>query len=244
MTRSRPVLVLLLATVLVGCLPNALEAQAAPLRPVTVGSPMPDFTLPAYQGGEVTLSDLLGKTVVLIFPRGRSGPGSWCHVCNYQHQELVEYEARNALRRRANLEILFVLPYDGEEIDGWIEAYPQQLQDLEDWRSPPDPDNLDAAGRRRMQLAKGYFPRSFTASPETVPGPFPILIDGDRTVSGGLGFFTDEWGGSQVEQNVPTVLIVGSDGVLRFKYISQNTLDRPPLEYLLEVISIVAGTSE
>ena len=110
MTRSRPLFVLLLAVCLLVGLPYALEAQAAPLRPVTVGSPMPDFTLPAYQGGEVTLSDLLGKTVVLIFPRGRSGPGSWCHVCNYQHMELVAYEATYALRQRANLEILFVLP--------------------------------------------------------------------------------------------------------------------------------------
>lgn len=242
MNRFRSLPVFLLAAVLVVNLPGALEAQATPLRPVTVGSPMPDFTLPAYQGGEITMSDLLGKTVVLIFPRGRSGPGSWCHVCNYQHQELVDYEARHGLRERANVEILFVLPYDGEELDGWIEAYPQQLQDLEDWRNPPDPENLDASGRRRMQLAERYFPRTFTADPGTVPGPFPILVDGDRTVSGGLGFFTEEWGGSQVEQNVPAVLVVDPEGILQFKYISQNTLDRPPLEYLLEVVELVAGT--
>ena len=244
MARSRYLLVPLLAIVLVACLPHALEAQAAPIRPVTVGSFMPDFTLPSYQGDEVTMSDLLGKTVVLIFPRGRSGPGSWCHVCNYQHMELVEYEARSSLRQRANLEILFVLPYDREELDGWIEAYPQQLQDLEDWRSPPDPDNLDAAGRRRMQLANQYFPRTFTVTQETVPGPFPILMDGDRAVSSGLGFFTEEWGGSQVAQNIPAVLVVDPGGTVMFKYISQNTLDRPPLEYLLEVIRVLTGTSD
>ena len=244
MTRIRTLLVPLLAVFLIALVPNALEAQAPPLRPVTVGSFMPDFTLPAYQGGEVTLSDLLGKTVVLIFPRGRSGPGSWCHVCNYQHQELVDYEARYGLRERADLEILIVLPYGREELDGWIDAYPQQLQDLEDWRSPSDPDNLDAAGRRRMQLANQYFPRTFAVTPETVPGPFPILMDGDRAVSSGLGFFTEEWGGSQVAQNVPTVLIVDPGGTLLFKYMSQNTLDRPPLEYLLQVIQAVTGTSD
>ena len=53
MTRSRLLFVLLLATSLFACLPHALEAQAAPLRPVTVGSPMPDFTLPAMTAHSV-----------------------------------------------------------------------------------------------------------------------------------------------------------------------------------------------
>ena len=112
-------------------MPHALASQATPLRPVTVGSPMPDFTLPSYQGGEVTLSDLRGKTVVLIFPRGRSRPGSWCHVCNYQHQELVEYEARHGLREGSNVEILFILPYGREELDGWIAEPAPSVYDSE-----------------------------------------------------------------------------------------------------------------
>ena len=34
-----------------------------------VGSPVPDFTLPSNQGGEVKFSDYRGKKVVLFFVR-------------------------------------------------------------------------------------------------------------------------------------------------------------------------------
>jgi peroxiredoxin Q/BCP len=37
---------------------------------VSVGSPAPDFTLAQVGGGEVTLSDLRGRPVVLVFLRG------------------------------------------------------------------------------------------------------------------------------------------------------------------------------
>ena len=243
MRRSFPILavtILLLTAAMLLCMP---AAEAQDLRPVTVGSPMPDFTLPAYQGGEVTISQLRGKNVLMIFPRGRSRADAWCHICNYQHMELVDYEATNSLRRQNNLEIIFVLPYGRAEVQEWMEVYPQQLQDLEDWKNP-DQATLDDAGRNRMQFARRAFPRTFTVTPDRVPGPFPILIDGDRTVSSGLGFFTNEWGGSEVEQNVPTVLLIDAAGTVQFKYISQNTVDRPPLEYLVQVIEILAGTGD
>jgi len=212
--------------------------SAQNLQPVTVGSPMPDFTLPSYQGGDVTISDLRGKNVLLIFPRGRSRPNAWCHICNYQHMELVDSELTSSLRQRNNLEVLFVLPYGRAEVEEWIDVYPQQLQDLEDWKNP-DEASLDDAGRRRMQFARRAFPRAFTVTPETVPGPFPILIDGDRTVSEGLGFFTTDWGGSDAEQNIPAILLIDTMGTVQFKYLSQNTVDRPPLEYLLQVIAVL-----
>jgi hypothetical protein len=41
------------------------------------------------------------------------------------------------------------------------------------------------------------------------------------------------------EQNVPTLLIVDPEGIFQFKYISQNTLDRPPPEYLVRVVEIL-----
>jgi hypothetical protein len=74
-----------------------------------------------------------------------------------------------------------------------------------------------------------------------VPTPFPILVDGDRTLSEGLGLFTTDWGGSTADQNVPTILIIDSQGVLQFKYMSQNTIDRPPLEYLVQVVDVLNG---
>jgi peroxiredoxin len=217
------------------------QAQSQPLRPVTVGSPMPDFALPVYQGGDLTLSSLRGKTVMMIFPRGLSRPGSWCHVCPYQHAELVDYDARTHWRARDNLEILYVLPYSWEMVAEFIDAYPQLLQDNEDAKNPPNPESLDEAGRARMERARAVYPKTFAAVRGEVPTPFPILVDADRTLSAGLGFFTTDWSGSTAEQNIPTVLIIDAAGVLQFKYMSQNTMDRPPLDYLVQVVGVVNG---
>jgi peroxiredoxin len=218
-----------------------VAAQAPPIAPVSVGGPMPAFTLPAYQGGSVSLAALKGKTVILIFPRGYSGPGSWCHVCNYQYSELVEFDARQQFRKKANVEILFVLPYAKEAIDDWMDKYPQQLADLEGWKNPADPSKLDDAGRQRMARARRVYPRTFTATKGQVPVPFPILVDADRAVSKGLGIFTTEWSGSKADQQVPTVFVIDANGVVRFKYFSQNTIDRPGAEYLARVVDWVKG---
>ncbi len=217
-----------------------LHAQAPALSPVTVGSPMPDFTLPAYQGGTVTLSALKGKTVVLIFPRGYSAPGAWCHVCNYQYSELVDYDARTQFRKKANAEILFVMPYAKEAIADWVDKYPQQLADLEVGKNPADPSRLDDAGRQRMQRYRKYFPKTFKAEKGAVPLPFPVLMDADRAVSKGLGIFTTEWSGSKVDQNVPTVFVIDPAGVVQFKYFSQNTVDRPGVEHIVKVVEWVS----
>ncbi|NNM04755.1 MAG: redoxin domain-containing protein [Gemmatimonadetes bacterium] len=228
---------------LVVCLsPTAdLSAQSQPLRPVTVGSQMPDFTLPVFQGGEITFSELRGQNVMVVFPRGLSRPGSWCHICPYQHSELVEYEAQTDWQARANLKILFVLPYGQEMIAEWVDAYPQLLQDIEDGKNPPNQESLDSAGRARMEMQRQIYPKKFTTTKGEVPIPFPILVDGDRFLSEGLGFFTTDWSGSDAEQNVPTILIVDQDGILQFKYMSQNTIDRPPLEYLVQVVDLMNG---
>jgi peroxiredoxin len=214
-------------------------AQGPAVAPVTVGSPMPDFTLPAYQGGAVTLSALKGKTIVLVFPRGYSAPGAWCHVCNYQYSEFVEYDARTQFRKKANVEILFVMPYGKDVLADWIDKYPQQLADLEVGKNPPDPSKLDEAGRQRMERYWKYFPKTFRAAKGAVPVPLPILMDGDRAVSKGLGLFTTEWSGSKVDQNIPTVFVVDPSGVVQFKYLSQNTVDRPGIEHIAKVVDWV-----
>jgi peroxiredoxin len=217
------------------------DGQAPAPSPVTVGSPMPDFTLPVFQGGEVTLSKLRGKNVMIVFPRGLSRPGSWCHICPYQHAELVEYEAQTGFRARANLEILWVMPYSREMVAKWLDDYPQLLQDNENGKNPPNAAALDSAGRTRMERARRIYPKTFRATKGQVPTPFPILVDADRTLSRGLGLFTTNWSGSNAEQNVPTVLIIDANGVLQLKYMSQNTVDRPPLLYLVHVLNILNG---
>jgi peroxiredoxin len=203
--------------------------------PVIVGQPMPDFTLPAIQGGEVTLSSLRGKNVLLIFPRGKSG-GGWCHVCHYQYAELTEFDGSHGMREQHNLEILFVLPYEQEMVREWVNAFPTQLQDIENWKNPPDPANLDDRQRNRMEAVRRFYPKQFEYEAGNIPLPFPVLVDADRAVSQRIGLFTTNWGGAEAEQNVPTIFIVDPEGVAQFKYHSQTTVDRPGPEYLTKVI--------
>jgi peroxiredoxin len=213
-----------------------LFAQTSEIRPVSVGQPMPDFTLPVYQGAELALSQLKGKNVMILFPRGLAGEDHWCHICNYQYAELLELEEKKNIREKVNLEILYVLPYDKDMVAQWIDKFPEQLGDIEGWKNPADPDNLDEAAKRRLGFAKIYFPKSYVFEKGKVPTPFPILVDGDRTVSKGLGIFTEEWGRSKIDQNIPTVFLIDKEGIVRFKYFSQNTFDRPGFDYLLKIL--------
>ncbi|HDT11503.1 MAG TPA: redoxin domain-containing protein [bacterium] len=208
-------------------------------QPAIVRQEMPDFTLPVYQGGEINLSQLRGKTVLLIFPRGLAGKDHWCHICNYQYADLAILEKEKNLRERFDLEILFVLPYDQEMVQEWVDKFSDQVADIQNWKNPADPDELDEREKRRMEFAKKYFPKNYAFEKGKVPLPFPVLIDVEQKISKSLGLYTTEWGGSKIEQNIPTIYVIDKTGVLQFKYHSQNTLDRPPTEYLVEVIYIL-----
>jgi len=231
--RSSPfVLVLILAALVLSAVPSA-PAQAPAIKPVTVLQPMPDFTLAALQGGEVTLSKLRGKNVLLIFPRGLVGEGSWCHIDNYQYADPAETEKIQSFRKAFNLEVLFVMPYARPLVQQWADRFVDQFKDIEAYRNPPDPAKLDAAGKSRLDTYTRNFPKKFFFEGEKALFRFPILIDADRSLSKALGLFTTEWGGRKAEQNIPTVFIIDAQGVVRFKYVGQSTVDRPSTEYLL-----------
>lgn len=214
-------------------------AQQADIRPVSLGQPMPDFNLPLYQGGELRFSSLQGKTVILVFPRGLASKTGWCHVCNYQYSELVEADQQQQIRKKNNFEILWVLPYSKEMIGQWIDAFPNQLADIENGKNPPKDQPQDERAARRTETYRREFPKSYHFEKGKVPAPFPILVDADRTLSKGLGIFTEEWSGSKAEQNIPSVYIVDAKGIVQFKYISQNTFDRPHLPYLMKMIEFM-----
>jgi peroxiredoxin len=214
-------------------------SQQTGIRPVTVGQPMPDFTLPTYQGGEVTLSSLKGKNVILIFPRGLAGEAHWCHIDNYRYAELMDIEKQKKIRKKYNAEILYVLPYSQDVVKEWVESNPEQLEHIEDWKNPEEPDKLDERGKRRMEFAKKAFPKTYTFKKGEVPTPFPILVDGERKVSKGLGIFATEWSGSKIDQCISSVFIVDKEGILQFKYIGQNTFDRPSFDYILKTLGRV-----
>ncbi|MBD3412934.1 MAG: redoxin domain-containing protein [Candidatus Aminicenantes bacterium] len=213
--------------------------SAQEIRPAVVGNPMPDFSLESYQGKQVTLSGFKGKTIILIFPRGLAAEGHWCHVCPYQYLELVEFDKMQKLREKHNTEILFVLPYDLSGVSEWVEQFSVLLNDIDNWKNPENPDDLDDRGKQRMTMAQKYFPMDFAYKKGEIPFPFPILVDSQKKISKGLGLFTTEWRGSKADQNIPAVFIVDEERIVQFKYISQNTFDRPSPEYLIKILSCI-----
>lgn len=215
--------------------------KPAPAQPALLMQPMPDFTLPALDGGQVTLSALRGKNVLIVVLRGYAGENAWCTICHYQYAELVMRELRDKVRQKYGLEVLFVLPYGPDVVAKWHEVIPDQLEKIKKWKNPPDPASLDETARRRLERYKMIFPLDMSrADIEAKPGelarPFPVLMDADRAVTKRLGVFATEWGGSKVDQGIPTVYLVDKAGVLRFKYVSQNTADRPSYDYLFKVL--------
>ena len=233
--RPRPLVLIGLsaAIVLAALAPAMLSAQTTEIKPAILGRPMPDFSLPSLQGPEVALSKLKGKNVLIVFPRGYAAENYWCTICNYYYAELVELERTESVRKKFNLEILYVFPYAKETVQAWVDDLPAQIEKLHGWKHPAEPDKLDEKGKARLERLLKGLPKDILFKKGEVPTPFPILMDAGHVVTGGLGIYAAEWGGSKIDQNIPTVMLVDADGTLRFKYMGQNTWDRPSYEYLV-----------
>jgi peroxiredoxin Q/BCP len=79
-----PAILALVLPALAGlALPPAGAAPAPPPLP-KVGRPAPDFTLPATSGGDITLSRLKGKTVVLYFYPKDETAGCTREACDFR----------------------------------------------------------------------------------------------------------------------------------------------------------------
>ncbi|MGD1010039.1 MAG: redoxin domain-containing protein [Candidatus Aminicenantales bacterium] len=217
------------------------KPQEPEMKPAIIEQPMEDFTLPAYQGGTVTLSQLKGRNVMIIFVRGYAAPGHWCTICNYRYAELAELEKAQQIRKKYNVEVLVVFPYGRDVVQSWLEALPGQLDKIRETKNPADPAKLDEAGKRRMTRWRQFFPKDLSLKKGEILTPFPVLIDADRAVSKRLGLFQTEWTGSKVDQNIPSVFILDKNGVLLFKYMGQNTTDRPSYDYLFKVLDVING---
>jgi len=217
-------------------------SQEPVVKPAMLDEPMPDFALPAFQGGSVSLSSLKGKNVMIVFPRGFAAEGRWCTICNYKYADLIDIEKTEELRKKFDLEILYVFPYAKETVQQWLDALPEQLDKIKTWKNPPEADRQDEKVKARMEMARKGFPKDLSAEKGKVPVPFPVLIDEDKKFTKGLGLFTTEWSGSRAEQLIPSVFLVDKQGILRFKYIGQNTWDRPSWEYMKKVLEVTTGT--
>jgi peroxiredoxin len=204
------------------------HAQVLRVQPGLIERVMPDLALPALDGRTVALSQFRGRAVLLVFPRGKvaEADGSdprWCQLCQYQYAELAELEKTTSFRAALNVEVLFVLPYGRNEAAEWASIIPKQVATVDRWR-------------QQVKAWRDLLPRPvvFTDGPGATP--FPILCDADQAVSKRLGLFTLEWDRAKVDQNVPAVFVVDRNGVIRFKYMSQNTFDRPSASYIVQVI--------
>jgi peroxiredoxin len=212
-----------------------LPAQAAALKPVNLGDYFPGITLPAVQGGELSLAALKGRNVLVIFPRGRVAD-HWCQICHYQYAELADLEMTQQIRKKYNLEILFIQPYDKATVQHWVDIFPEQMAVIESWKNPRAEELKNPRVKAWIEAVKTLLPKAFVMSKENIPVPFPILIDAERKVSEGLQLFALDWDGSYVEQNHATVFLLDGEGKVRFKYFSQSTADRPNAAYLLKFI--------
>jgi peroxiredoxin len=208
--------------------------RIADALPVLINEPMPDFTLPIHGGGEYNLAKHRGKNVMLIFPRGYNGVNNWCPYCQYQYMDLVELEKKYGLRKKYNMEIVWVLPYDGDHITDWFRRFPESTTFLEAIRNTPQP--WTPFQKERVEFFASHFPKKFNVKGGDVPELFPVLVDADRTVSRRFKLFTNFWDEVTIDQNIPTVYILDKAGIVRLKYQSQTTIDRPSFDYLFDFI--------
>lgn len=215
--------------------PILVNAQRKPLDLALLGNELRDFTLPVYQGGTFTLSEVRGRNVFLHFPRGYYDKDWWCDICAYQYFDLVSENEKQNLTDRFNLEIIVVLPYDTKTIKKWLLNMPGVYQSLADWKFV-DPDTASDREKNWSAYVKEHFPKEFGYVKGHVPIPFKILVDADHTLSERLDIFRTEWWGTQVDQNIPTTILLDDEGNVIFKHVSQYTLDRPSMEYLIKIM--------
>ena len=215
---------------------SSVLAQNNNIFPVTINEEFPDIILQTVQGEDVKMTDLAGKNVMLFFPRGKVTPTVWCPICHYQYLEMVMTEENEKLREKYNMEIFFVLPYSSDSLQHWINAFPQSLQAINNWKFPQDEENINENVRAWMEYAREFFPYSFEYSEKDFELKLPILFDPERKVSEGLQLFREEWGGTTVAQNVPTIFILDEEGKVKYKYFSQYTNDRPDAKYLVKYL--------
>jgi peroxiredoxin len=213
-----------------------IQGQTNQIKPPALGERFPNFTLPVYQGGEFTMAHMRGKNVLLIALRGKYAEDHWCAICNYQYADFASLATADSIREKYNLSIVFLMTYAKDVLTVWENAFPQEMKKIENWKYPANIENQTTDQKNWSVYTRQKFPKTFTFPHEKVELPLPILMDEKHELLKGLDIFRMEWDGGKVAQNIPTVYIIDTEGILRFKYISQNTLDRPTSEYILTFI--------
>lgn len=203
--------------------------------PVQVKEKFPDITLTSSDGELVNLPKT-DRNTILFFIRGKVTPTVWCPICQYQYMEMIEAVEKSNFAEKYDMDIYFVMPYLKDSLQNWKNAFPRSLNTIESWKNPENMDSLTQPAREWMEYTRLFFSGEYTVDPENFELKLPVMFDPDQKVSNGLFIFRQEWGGTKVEQNVPTIYIIDKEGKVRFKYFSQYTNDRPDADYLIEFI--------
>jgi peroxiredoxin len=198
-----------------------------------LNQPVSDFTLTDQSGNQVTLSSFKGKNVMLIFSRGMVEKDYWCQICHYQYADLADLEKNQKIREKYNLEVLFILPYQPDTITKWIGMFPKQMEIIRNWKYPKDSSNITEGALKWALTARILLPKDIHYTDGNIETPFPILSDKDRLVSNGFKLYKNE---PDAPQNTPAVYLIDKQGNLQFKYLSQDTKDRPSYDYLFSFI--------
>ena len=210
-------------------------SQKKPLDLAILGEPLKDFSLPVYNGGEFQLSAEKGKNILLVFPRGYYDKDVWCDICAYEYLDLVDEFYKNRLTEKYNLDLVIILPYDKNTIEKWLIDLPEVYASLEAGKHLADTLTNEKA-MTWVRFANNHYPKTFTIKKGETPQPFKILMDEKHELSERLEIFRTEWWGTNVEQNLPTFILLDTDGKVVFKYISQHTIDRPTSGYLITIM--------
>ncbi len=210
------------------------DQKLADLLPAIAGEPMPEFSLPVYGGGEFSLAAQRGKNVLLMFPRGWVG-NSWCAFCPYQYLELAELEKKEQWQKKYNVEVVFVMPYSQERIADWFAKFPENMKTLEGIKNPQGGPVPGIQGEFSL-WTRNHFPMTFDFADGVPSKAFPVLCDEKRILSKRLKLFTEFWDNAQSEQNVAAIYLIDKEGILRWKYISQMTEDRPSTIHMMKII--------
>jgi len=216
------------------CLSVSLS-QKKPLDLAIISEPLKEFTLPVYNGGDFKLSDEQGKNILLVFPRGYYDKDIWCDICAYEYLDLVDEFYNHRLAEKYNLDLVFILSYDKSTIQKWVDDLPEVYAGLEAGKHLADTLTNEKA-MTWVHFANKHYPKTFTIKKGETPQPFKILSDEKHELSERLDIFRTEWWGTKVEQNLPTFILLDTEGTVIFKYISQHTIDRPTSFYLQKIL--------
>lgn len=212
-------------------------SQNNDIQPGYLGKKISDFKLQTYQGTELSISDLEGKNVLLVFPRGKVMDNVWCGLCMYQYAELAYLDETQKIRDKYNLEIVYVLMLDKDSTEQWYNGFSERLARIEQWKYPADTTNQ--AVMDWAYFCREAFPMKYDYTEKTIPRYFPVMMDVDKKVSKAFGLYRYQWDGTSTDQNIATIFLLDKEGIVRFKYHSQATQDRPNADYLINIIEKV-----